>query len=274
MIISTFFNNILSAASQSGLTPGEVATRCIKFGVKGFDIEEEELYDPNLQFLLDAGMRITSIIVRRDLIHSTSANAAEKVVSLAVQYKSPRILLIPGYFAPDDSFSEAENAIEPLRHICTLAEKENITVGVEDYDHVAAPTSTVSGLSFFLDRIPALSCFFDTGNFIFMAEDALDAYRSLKTRITTQIHCKDRALTGRDGETPTHSKGGLHLYPCAVGSGIIPIREIVYDLVKNGFDGVLTAELFGSSDTLGDLEKSAKFIKSCIASAKGSDEII
>ena len=267
MIISTFFDNILSAASQSGLTPKEISERCIGFGITGIDIEEEELGNPNLHFLLDSGMRITSLIVRRDLLHSPSENVAEEVVRLAVEYKSPRILLIPGYFTPDDTFSAAESALSPLRRICILAEKENITVGVEDYDHVAAPTSTISGLSFFLDRIPSLSCFFDTGNFLFMAEDVPEAYRMLKHRITSQIHCKDRALTGRNGEIPTHSKSGLELYPCAVGDGVIPIRDIVCDLVKNGFDGVLTAELFGSSDTLGDLEKSAGFIKECIANA-------
>ena len=267
MKISTFFNNILSASSQSGLTPEETAARCIGFGVTGIDIEEEELGDPRLGTFLDAGMQITSLIVRRNLLHPTSDDA-ETIVALAVRYSSPRILLIPGYFAPGDAPRIAENALAPLSRICALAEKENITVGVEDYDHAAAPTSTVGGLSFFLDRIPSLSCIFDTGNFIFMAEDALDAYRSLKHRITSQIHCKDRSLTGRAGETPTHTKAGLDLYPCAVGSGIIPIREIVCGLVKDGFDGVLTAELFGSADTLGDLERSARFIKDCIADAK------
>ena len=271
MIISTFFGNILSAALQNGLTPTEIAFRCIQSGVTGIDIEEEELDNPNLHYLLDAGMQITSLIVRRDLLHSSSENVAEEVVRLAVKYKSPRILMIPGYFKADDTFSAAENALSPLRRICALAKKENITVGVEDYDHVAAPTSTISGLNYFLDRIPALSCCFDTGNFIFMAEDVPEAYRMLKHRITAQIHCKDRALTGRDGEMPAHSKAGLDLYPCAVGSGVIPIRDIVCDLVKNGFDGVLTAELFGSSDTLGDLEKSAGFIKDCIANTKRMD---
>ena len=268
MIISTFFGNILSAVSQSGLTPEETAARCLTFGVTGIDVEEEELGYPDLHHLLDAGMSITSLIVRRDLIHSSSENVAEEVVRLAVKHKSPRILLIPGYFRSDDTFSAAENALSPLKRICALAEEENITVGVEDYDHIDAPTSTIRGLSFFLDRIPELSCFFDTGNFIFMAEDALDAYRVLKRRINAQIHCKDRTLTGRDGEMPTRSREGVDLYPCAVGEGVIPIREIVCDLVKNGFDGVLTAELFGSADTLGDLEKSAGFIKNCIASAK------
>ena len=264
MIISTFFDNIIAISEQNCLTMAETAARCLASGVTGVDVEDAEVEDPRLCELLDAGMQITSMIVRRDFLHSPTDEMVEEVISLVKQYNAPRILLIPGFFEDGEDRSAVENAIRPFTYLCELAEKENITVGVEDYDHRDAPTSSIAGLSFFLEKVPALSCIFDTGNFLFGGEDALEAYRLMKPRITSQLHCKDRTFDRIAGNDSSRSIAGEEMYPCAVGSGVTPIREIVRDLVKYGFDGVLTAELFGTADTLGDLEKSAEHIRNCI----------
>ena len=261
MIISTFFDNIVAASEQSGLSLGEVAKRCLGYGVTGVDVEDCEVADARLGILLGAGMQVTSMPTRRDLLHSPTKETVEEVVALAVRNKVPRILMIPGYIGHDEDKTEAmRTAVEPLRYLCTLAAKEGIVVGVEDYDHEDAPTHTIGGLKWFLDEVPELSCIFDTGNFLYAGEDVREAYRLMKHRITSQLHCKDRALTGRVGEAAKRSMAGVDMYSSAVGCGIIPIGEMIKDLVKSGFDGAFTAELFGSPDVLGDLKLSAEYI--------------
>ena len=267
MIISTFFDNLLSIAQQNGLTLLQVAERCLKCDVTGIEVEDCEVADPRLQVLLDAGMQITGMPTRRDFLHAPSRECVEEVIRLALKHSVPRILMIPGYIESGEDKSIVRNAIEPLQYLCELAEKENITDGVEDYDRIDAPTCTIDGLNKILNEVPGLSCFFDTGNFMFAGENVLDAYYLMKQRITSQIHCKDRSYVGRAGDEPVKNSAGEYLYPCAVGKGAVPIREILTEHIKSGFDGVLTAELFGTSDTLSDLETSADFLKKCIAEA-------
>lgn len=266
MIISTFFDNITAMAQQNDLSLAQTAEECVRYGVTGIDIEDCEVADPRVSELLDAGMQIVGMPTRFDLLHSPDGQTVEKIVDLAVKYNVPRILMIPGFFIDGEDRAKAmHTAAEEMSRLCALAGKEGITVGVEDYDHIDAPTSTIDGMKWFLDQVPELSCFFDTGNFLFGGEDVMEAYRLMKHRITSQIHCKDRAFVGRPGDDPSKSKTGKLMYPCAVGSGILPIGEIIRDLAKSGFDGVFTAELFGTEDTLGDLKASAEYIQSCIS---------
>lgn len=265
MIISTFFETICTISEENALSIEETAARCLELGVTGIDVEDSQVEDPRLQVLLGNGMRIASMPTRRDFLHDPTMEMVEEVIRLAVKHKVPRILLIPGYIAHDEDKSVVQNAIEPLKYLCELAARENIVVGLEDYDHEDVPTCTIEGLHSLLEQVPALSCIFDSGNFIFGDDSPLDAYRLLKPRITAQMHCKDRSLVGGMGKLSRCDGKGRELYPCAVGEGIMPIREILQDLVKSGFDGVLTAELFGSKDCLRDLQTSAAFIKECIS---------
>ena len=51
------------------------------------------------------------------------------------------------------------------------------------------------------------------------------------------------------------------MHPCPVGSGFIPMKEILASLTEIGYDGVLTVEHFGVDDQLACLEKSAEFVR-------------
>lgn len=53
----------------------------------------------------------------------------------------------------------------------------------------------------------------------------------------------------------------LESYGVSVGSGIMPMKEILTDLKESGFDGILTIELFGSKDYMEDIINSVEFLK-------------
>lgn len=64
-----------------------------------------------------------------------------------------------------------------------------------------------------MEQVPGLSCFFDTGNFLYSEEDAVQAYRELKPYIKDEIHCKDRGDKDRGGEKPKVTIAGRAMYP-------------------------------------------------------------
>lgn len=86
--------------------------------------------------------------------------------------------------------------------------------------------------------IKRLDLVFDTGNFIYAGEDALESLAHLKDRIE-YVHLKDRA-----------SPDDMRCVPA--GSGCVPIPEIVHTLVWEGYNGWITIEQYGSHQMLAD----------------------
>ncbi len=268
MILSTFYNHIADASAQNGLSLSQVAEKCLSWGITGIDIETEPYREHNNEFLtlLDAGMQLNSLPTRCDFFHHPEdLSIAMEAVEIVRKYHGKQILIIPGYLLPGDDLQKClENCIKPIQTLVDEAAKYGIEVGMEDYDHEAYPYGRQSVMLWFMEHVPRLSCIFDTGNFLFHGEDAGAAYPLLKKYIKGQIHCKDRKLVGREGESGSVALNGKTLYPAAVGSGILPMKEIISDLLQSGYNGSFTLEFFGSADCLSDLEASAKFIHSLV----------
>jgi len=264
MILSTFIAHVSFAQEQTGLSLTQTARRCLDAGITGLDVEYDEFETKaaELKTLLDAGMQVNSIPSRCDFCHGVGEDRAQKALETAVRYGARQMMIIPGFLLPgDDRATCMERCLKPIEALVKAGSRVGVEIGMEDYDHKDYPYATKDGLLYFLERIPGLSCIMDTGNFRFSAEDAWVAYRTLKPYIRGQVHCKDRAYTGRLGENAQVALDGQCLFPCAVGSGTIPMAQIVDDLLQSGFDGSFTLEFFGSADYMGDLMKSAQWLK-------------
>ena len=184
-----------------------------------------------------------------------------EAVEIVRKYHGKQILIIPGFYLPDDDKQKClENCVKPIQTLVDEAAKYGIEVGMEDYDHSDYPYGRQEVYLWFLEHVTGLSSIFDTGNFLFHGEDVAEAYPKMKKYIRGQIHCKDRKLVGRESESGSVNVDGKTLYPSAVGSGILPMKEIVTDLLKDGYKGSFTLEFFGSADCLSDLKASAAFM--------------
>ena len=134
---------------------------------------------------------------------------------------------------------------------------------LEDFDNAEAPFGTWQELKWYVEQVPGLNISFDTGNFAYFGQDVLEAFGQLAPYVCL-VHVKDRKAEGRPGEKYTEAVDGRKLYPSAVGSGQIPMAEVIERLKKNGFDGCMTIEHFDSADMLGDMRKSAEWLKECL----------
>jgi sugar phosphate isomerase/epimerase len=263
MKISVFIDFLRAITAQRSKTFEEVLQIAANLGITKVDVQQGHLewVLENMPLLEKYGITVGSMIARADFLHDPSKAAADRIIESAKMLKTDNILLVPGFWQEGDVEKECIlSSLEPMKYIVKKATDDGIAIGFEDYDG-ETPVSKSENMLWYIENLPGSHCIFDTGNFLYEGEDVLENYKMLKPYITRQVHCKDRALTGRPDEAPSVSKNGFESYPAAVGSGIMPMKEILTDFKESGFDGILTIELFGSKDYMEDIINSVEFLK-------------
>ena len=96
-------------------------------------------------------------------------------------------------------------------------------------------------------------------NFLFFGEDVLKAYDLLEKRIV-HVHMKDIAYAPLRGEAGKTAITGKKLYPAPVGSGELPMAEIVRRLYERGYNGIYAFEHFNAGDQLLFMRRSARWL--------------
>ena len=76
------------------------------------------------------------------------------------------------------------------------------------------------------------------------------------------VHLKDRATAPDYGPLVKNALDGSPLYPAPVGSGTLPLEELVAQLKADGYDGVYTLEFYGASSALECLWHSVEWLNS------------
>lgn len=272
MKLSVFYDHMREAAQQSGKSLAEVCRLVKSFGICGVEIEQayylehEEEVVPLLQ---QAGLKVNCMYQFFDFAHEAPERRTQQIrrfVDTAKAAGSQNVLVVPGFLTEEErklSGEAYQQLLAKLRdgvaELCDYGERQGITVGMEDFDGIQAPFATISQLLYFLEGVPKLVCNFDTGNFLYSEEDALEAYEKCKPYIQ-YVHCKDRTFEVHEGENPVITTAGRKMYAASVGSGCIPMREILSDLLQNGYNGVFAIEHFGSLRQLEDIEASAKWL--------------
>ena len=151
--------------------------------------------------------------------------------------------------------------IQGMKKLSELAKENGLTLTIEDYDDAMSPIATIGGMKIFLDAISDLKVAFDTGNFAFSGDDVLDAKREFIGR-TRHVHLKDRLWSRTGTGDPKECPDGTLLWPCAVGDGDLPIKEILQELKAVGYNGYAMAEFFGAASYAELIEKSIENLKS------------
>lgn len=268
MKMSVFYEHIVEAAQQENKKIGEICKLVSSFGIEGVEIENTRLMKDKenvLNDLKDANLEISCMYGFFDFAHTKDLTSGYEMVNLAEELHIKKIMLIPGFlteeeFLPDVYNQKVDKMVKGLQDICNYAGKKDIMVVLEDFDDKIAPFATAKQLTYFYENIKELRCAFDTGNFLYSEEDALEVLPMFIHNIG-HVHCKDRSFTIKEGETYKATVKGRNMYSSAVGSGVIPMKEIVEKILETGYNDYFAIEHFGSLTQLEDMEKSAKWFK-------------
>lgn len=268
MKLSVFYEHIVEAAQQENKTVSEICKIASSFGIKGVEIENTRLLKEKENVLNNLGegnLEISCMYGFFDFAHTEDLTSGFEMVNLADELHIKKIMLIPGFlkdaeFLPIVYKQKVDKMVDKLRQVCDYAEEKNIMVVLEDFDDKIAPFATAKQLEYFYQNITKLHCAFDTGNFLYSEEDALEVLPLFIDNIG-HVHCKDRSFTVKEGEVPKATIKGRDMYSAAVGSGVIPMKEIVNQILEKGYDDYFAIEHFGSTQQLQDMESSVKWFR-------------
>lgn len=266
--IATFYDHMKDIAKQEDISLTDAMLEAKKLGVQLLEISQNNIIgreDEVGRELSYTGLGISSIPSYFDFGRNTDVDKQSGEVLDAARYLgAKKLLVIPGFFKPEDDEKERERQIiSIIRCLDELGDKAahfGIELVMEDFDSEFAPYSTIEGVSRFVTECKSLSACFDTGNFRYSAQDELEAYDVLRGKIG-HVHLKDRGYTQHNGERGKKALDGQMLYPVPVGSGALRLKEIIARLRADGYDGAYTIEHYDSNDTLGYLTQSAAWVK-------------
>jgi len=261
MKLAVFYDHVLRAAEQRSLPLPEVLRRVRKMGYTLLEVDFDHLEaDPALaDKLRAAGFGIANICCYFSFEKEADRGRMQRLIAAAKQAGAPRVMPIPGLYTEKSNPAELARMTSAMAQLTSMAQATGLTITLEDYDHPLSPIYDSKGLLHFLRDQEALGVAFDTGNFRFANEDVLSAFHALKERIR-HVHVKDRALAPCCGESNRTALDGTPLYPCAVGAGVLPLRDVFALLKGIGYDQVLTVEHFDADDQLQAMADSARFM--------------
>ncbi len=264
MKIGIFFDHLRVASDQTGLPLNKVVQEAAGLGIDyvhvngEFWMNNEQRVDELLQ---NAGLRVGAVDGFFALTQGEETDKAEELIRFMSRKGVEQLLLIPGFVHEAQSRQSAmDEALKHMKHLVYLARCMHVQCSLEDFDNVAAPFGTWQELKWYVEQIPELRISFDTGNFAYFAQDALEAYEQLSPYVCL-VHLKDRKYEGRPGEKGLIAADGKKLYPSAVGSGQMPIKKLIARLTADGFDGCMTIEHFDSADMMSDMRQSVGWLK-------------
>ena len=269
MKISVFLPHLLDAARQENLPLDEIFKKVRAMGYEGIEGDYAQILPmlPDLKKLLsDTGMAFSSVYTFQQFQKGYEEAPLLHLLDSLLAVPCKKLMVIPGFFT-GEGMQELEMArmIDGLSFLCEAAMERGITVTVENFGNPLSPCFTSEGLSFLLNEISLLQYTFDTGNFYFAREDAAAVFPLLSHRLA-HAHIKNYSLQPLCSEEAEKAEGpeGRKAFPASGGEGILPIRDCIRLIREAGYEGYLTVEQFGCARQMEAMEKSIRFIQSCL----------
>lgn len=263
MKISIFYDHVKAICKKENIEISELSNTLKQYGVSGFDLAWSDIaanIDEVADELKKWGFEAASIYAIFNFSHGFDQGAIDALIRGAKCLSAKNILVVPGNISATESADTSrENMSEALRYACDVAEKENVSIMLEDFDDLRSPTVSTSGLEYFFSREKRLKFNLDTGNFCCVGDDIFRAIELFGDRIA-HVHLKDRSLDVQNTIYTTLCADGKIYYPAVCGSGLMQIGKILKTLKNIGYDRYVSLEYFGDPESE-KIFKSLEYIK-------------
>ena len=264
MKVSIFLAHLEELAVQKNCSEAAALREAKRAGIDYVEVDYKTSvgHEAELKAKLDnAGLQVGGVNTFFDFGHQPQPELIESAVDTAQKLGAALIMAVPGFMEPGDEWPTLrEKLAGGLTRLCSAGAERGVTVAMEDFGSDTAPYGRMHELDWMLHQVPGLGCTLDTGNFLYFGEDVLKAYDLLEKRIV-HVHMKDITFAPLRGEKGLKALTGKTLYPAPVGSGELPIAEIVRRLYEHGYDGLCAIEHYDAGDQLLYMRRSARWLK-------------
>lgn len=250
--ISIFCDHIGTIAQQEGISFAEAAARIREIGYTGADVRV--LQPPSEIRTLDSlGFAHACAIANLNYARGDQRQMEDRALAFMEEYGYERLLVVPGLMPEGSTKAERDAVRQCIAAFTDRAGALGYEVMVEDYDNARSLCYDSACLDTLFTVSKGLGLVFDSGNFLFAGEDALEQLDHFRGRVG-HVHLKDRA-----------SAADMTCMPA--GTGCIPVGEIIGRLGDSGYEGWYTVEQPGSSRMLADYETAFKNVCGFIGSS-------
>ncbi len=233
--ISIFFDHVSEIARQENISLRQAAQKVGQLGYDGIDVRVN-MPAEQLDMLDSLGFQHACAIADINFISANQPQAVRHALDFMHHRGYKRLLVIPGLLPENASRAHVEEVCNRIASFVRKASDEGIDVLVEDYDNPRSPCFNTSTLDHLFAAAPQLNHVFDTGNYLFADEDVMVALRHYSERVH-HVHLKDRKAVRDYASLP-------------VGTGIMPLQDVVCHLLRSGYSGWLCVEHFGAPKML------------------------
>ncbi len=171
-------------------------------------------------------------------------------VDLAAQLGAGLLRVFSGDQIQGYSLEQGINwVVDSLATGADYAASQGVTLALENHGHVAGRSEQVRGIIEAVNS-PALRANLDTGNFLLVGQDPLQAAKAL-VDLVALVHLKDFTYAAPD-ETGHVYQGldGKRYTGSIVGEGLVDLAGIYSVLAGHGYDGWLSLEYEGNDEPL------------------------
>lgn len=142
--------------------------------------------------------------------------------------------------------AEVQNSLKKYFSLAVkLAEETGIKVCFETTPQDYTCLSGTEDCCWILEQVPGLGLVYDTANMLPHGDDSLEYYEALKEHIV-HVHVKDVALSKAAWKDKLfraeRAKSGEVMKCCVFGKGVIPLKEILRRMERDGYQGTFALE--------------------------------
>lgn len=206
--------------------------------------------------MADAGLTLAAYSIGNDFFEPDAAKRAEQVgyvkhgVDVATELGVGIVRVFSGNSKEGYAFEDGLGwIIDGLRAGAEYAAQRGVTLVLENHGLMAGRSDQVRDI---IERVdsPGLRANLDTGNFLLVGQNPVDAAQELAP-LVAYVHLKDFRRAGP--EDTTHRYEGLDgfVYTGAVvGEGMVDLAKVISILSAAGYAGWLSLEYEGSADPI------------------------
>ena len=233
--ISIFFDHVTEIAKQEKISIRDAAQRVRNLGYEGIDVRVN-MSAAELDMLDSLGFQHACAIADINLIEGEQPKVVREVLDFMHHRQYTRLLLLPGMLPKNADSQYIDAACTRIAAFVKQAQREGIDVMVEDFDNPQAICYNTPILDHLFAASPQLNHVFDSGNYPYCGEDVMVALRHFRERVH-HVHLKDRKAM-RDSAS------------LVIGTGIVPLKNVIAELLSTGYDGWFCVEHFGAPNML------------------------
>lgn len=213
------------------------------------------------------GITIAVYSIGNDFAHADRAERHKAItyvkrgINQAAEIGAPVLRIFGGSPKAGLGFVRVKPWLLAALHECTNhAAARKVTLAMENHGTLSGRSSQILELIHEVNS-PWFRATVDTGNFLLVDENPLDAIKRLAPYVA-HVHCKDFAPIQEENPHEVYtSLAGKKYRGCAIGEGAAQIGPVITFLKQHSYDGPISLEYEGVADPFDGVAESQKFIK-------------